>query len=359
MRGPRTAARVRPHPRYDTQTRPIEDRQHLTGMGWTSALPLAVRIRMQRIKPSTQRQYGYAFGHFAQWLDTKQQLPRGLSAPVLDAQLEAFAEWLFVEFDGARRQTASCARLACIWLCPALKRALPRSLAVTNLTAWNRAADRVVRSHPPIPWPLLCVVAHRFSAAGDHAMGAAVILSFCGLLRVGEVADLKVHSIAEQRGVDARLGDGLVVTIERAKTADPRLGQRQSVVVSDPVAVAVVRDYLALRRAAARPTDSLFGRSRHGLETAFTGAAAALGGACHYTWHSLRHGGATFLAMSGVRVEDICIAGRWLSLAGVRRYIQTGQAVVAAHGVDPRIVAEGEALAAALRHVSAAGQAAV
>jgi hypothetical protein len=63
--------------------------------------------------------------------------------------------------------------------------------------------------------------------------------------------------------------------------------------------------------------------------------------------------------MSGVRVEDICIAGRWLSLAGVRRYIQTGQAVVAAHGVDPRVVAKGEALAAALRHVSTAGQAAV
>lgn len=324
-------------------------------MGWASALPLAARIRMQRIKPSTQRQYRDAFGHFARWLsDTGQRLPQDLSAPLLDAQLEAFAEWCFVEFDGTRRQTASCARLACIWLCPALKRSLPRALAITNLTAWNRAANRVVRSHPPMPWPLLCVIAHRFSAAGDHAMAAAVILSFCALLRVSEIADLKLESIADQRGVDARLSDGLVITIDYAKTADPRLGQRQSVVVRDPVAMTVMREYLALRRAVARPTDSLFDRSRQQLETAFTDAAAALGGTCRFTWHSLRHGGATFLAMAGVRVEDICIAGRWQSLDGVRRYIQTGQAVVAAHGVAPGTVAHGEAVAAALRQVSAA-----
>lgn len=320
----------------------------LTGRDWTSALPLAARIRLQRIKPSTQQQYMYAFSHFARWLDAtgrRQEVDSG----ALDVHLEAFATHLFRTADGGRRQTAACARLACIWLLPQLKYALPRSLAVTDPVAWNRAAKRVVNSHPPMPWPLLCVIAHRFGAAGDHAMAAAVVTAFGALLRVGEAAHLRICDVAEQKLVDARLRDGLVLSIRVAKTADLELGEQQSVVIHDGVVIALLRDHVAARRAIARPTDLLFGRSKHELERAFTVAAAALGGTNRFTWHSLRHGGATFMAMSGVPVEDICIHGRWQSLAGVRRYIQTGQAVVAAHGVEPRTVAQGESIAGALR----------
>lgn len=290
----------------------------------------------------------YALNHFVRWLvatGRRQEVDGG----ALDAQLEAFATHLFRTTDGGRRQTAACARLACIWLAPQLKHALPRSLAITNPIAWNRAANRVVRSHPPIPWPLLCVVAQRFGAAGDHAMATAVVVAFGALLRVGEVARLRLCDVAEQKLVDARLRDGLVLSIRVAKTADPELGEQQSVVVHDGVVIALLREYVAVRRATARPTDLLFGRSKHQLEHAFTAAAAALNGTVRFTWHSLRHGGATFMAMSGVHVEDICIHGRWQSLAGVRRYIQTGQAVVAAHGVAPQTVAQGEFIASALR----------
>lgn len=320
----------------------------LTGRDWFSALPLTARIRLQRIKPSTQQQYLYAFGHFVRWLTASGQ-QQEVNGDALDRQLEAFAAHLFRATDGARRQTAACARLACIWFLPQLKHALPRSLAVTNPIAWNRAANRVVRSHPPVPWPLLCVVAQRLSAAGDHAAATAVFVAFGALLRVGEAARLRLCDVAEQRLVDARLRDGLVVSIRVAKTAAPELGEQQSVVLYDGVVNALLRDFVALRRATARPGDLLFGRSKHQLEHAFTAAASSLGGTVHFTWHSLRHGGATYMAMSGVPVADICIRGRWQSLDGVRRYIQTGQAVVAAHGVPPGTVAQGELIASALR----------
>jgi hypothetical protein len=225
---------------------------------------------------------------------------------------------------------------------------------VTNVTAWNRAANRPTQSHPPIPWPLLCVIAHRFAAAGDHAMATAVVVAFAGLLRIGEVAALRVRDVAEQRQVDARLRDGLVLAVRDPKTATDAKGERQAVVISDGVAVGLLRDYLAARRAVARPTDSLFARSKHQLEREFGKAAAALGGATHFTWHSLRHGGATYLYMSKVEVEDICLHGRWRSLDGVRRYVQTGQAVVAAHGVDPQTVVFGETIAAGLRRAAGA-----
>ena len=324
-------------------------------MDWSGALPLAVRIRLRRVKPSTQQQYLYAFGHFAQWLhDTGQD--QKADAQSLDAQLEAFAESMFRDTGGRRRQTAACARLACIWLSPALKHQLPRSLAITNVTAWNRAADRPTQSHPPMPWPLLCVIAHRFAAAGNYAMATAVVAAFDGLLRVGEVAALRVQDVAEQRQVDARLRDGLVVTIRNPKTGDDAKGEQQSVVIHDGVALGLLRDHLTARRATARPTDSLFGSTKQQLEREFCRAAEALGGVTRFTWHSLRHGGATYLSMSGVPVEDICIRGRWKSLDGVRRYIQTGRAVIAAHGVDPQTVALGGLIADGLRRAANSAQ---
>jgi integrase len=319
-----------------------------------SDLPLAVRIRLQRIKPDTQRQYLYALGHFAQWLESTGQDQKA-DADLLDAQLDAFAESVFRSAGGSRRQTVACARLACIWLNPALKQhKLPRSLAVANQTAWYRAAARTVQSHPPITWPLLCVIAHRFAEAGDTAMATAVILAFDALLRVGEVAELELRDISEQHGVDARLGDALIVTIRFAKTADSTRDERQSVTVRDPVVMALVRKFVAERRATARPTDKLFEASMQQLERVFCAAADALNGVTQFTWHSMRHGGATYLYMAGVPVEDISIRGRWRSLEGLRRYLQTGRATVASHGVDPRITAQGEAVAAALRQAAGA-----
>lgn len=319
-----------------------------------SDLPLAVRIRLRRIKPDTQQQYLYAFGHFALWLESTGQDQKA-DADLLDTQLEAFAESVFRSAGGSRRQTVACARLACIWLNPALKQhKLPRSLAVTNQTAWYRAAARTVQSHPPITWPLLCVIAHRFAEAGNTAMATAVILSFDALLRVGEVAELELRDIADQRGVDARLGDALIVTIRFAKTADNTRGEQQSVTVRDPVVVALVRRFMADRRATAHATDKLFGASISQLEHMFCAAADALGGVTHFTWHSMRHGGATYLYMAGVPVEDICMRGRWRSLDGLRRYLQTGRAAVASHGVDPRVTEQGEAVAAALLQATSA-----
>ena len=323
------------------------------GAGLIGTLPLALRIQLQRIKPSTQQQYVYALNHFAQWLQDTRQDQR-VDAPLLDTQLQSFAEHLFRTANGGRRQTAACARLACIWLSPTLKHRLPKSLAATNQTGWYREAGRVVQSHRPMPWALVCAVAHRLAAAGDGAMATAIIIGFSGLLRVGEVAALQVGDVADQRLVDARLPAGLVVTIQKAKTADEVKGEQQSVVINDAAPAALLREYWALRQAVARSTDSLFGMTEHELERKFGGATTALGGSTRFTWHSLRHGCATLLFMSGLPVGDICLRGRWRSLNGVERYVQTGRAVVAAHGVDPAVVAHGEAIADALRRAATA-----
>jgi len=41
----------------------------------------------------------------------------------------------------------------------------------------------------------------------------------------------------------------------------------------------------------------------------------------HYTWYCLKHGGATFLALSGWSLECIKQHGRWKSVEAARIYI--------------------------------------
>jgi hypothetical protein len=186
---------------------------------WLSALPLATRIRLQRLKPSTQTQYRIAFCHFAQWLEDEHQ-PDAHDAATLDRQLERFGLYIFGTAAGRRQQTVAAARLACIWLNPTLKGQLPLSLGLANPTAWYAAAGRTRQSHRPITWPLVCLIAHRFAAEGRDAAAVAVVVGFDAMLRISEAAGLRVGDVAEVAGVDARLPDGVMLSIRSAKTLD-------------------------------------------------------------------------------------------------------------------------------------------
>ena len=100
----------------------------------TADLPLATRIRLNKLRFSTQRQYAAAFRHFEQFAESK-GLPVPTNAEELDHQLVRFAEFVFARDGGRGRQTAACARFACMWLNPALKKRLPFSCDVTAPTA--------------------------------------------------------------------------------------------------------------------------------------------------------------------------------------------------------------------------------
>jgi hypothetical protein len=315
-----------------------------------AGLQLAVRIRLNRLKPSSQAQYVAALGVFDR---TTRSL--GLAAPQtaeeLDAQLEAFAEHVFTEKGGAGRQTVACARLACIWLNPALRYLLPRSRAVSDLNAWNRAAGRTVHRHPPLTWPLVCVLAKRMTTAGLAAVAVAVMLSFDCALRIREVSALRVSDVREISAVDARLlradAPELVLTIRDPKTSQH--DSEQSVFVLNRAMTDLLREWVAGRRAAGASDDELlFGYNRWQLSYAFDREARRLGTSTRFTWHSLRHGAATLLFMSGWSTAEVMHHGRWVSERSAWRYQQAGRAVVAAHGAPPALVQEGERIAAEL-----------
>ncbi len=48
----------------------------------------------------------------------------------------------------------------------------------------------------------------------------------------------------------------------------------------------------------------------------------------HFTTHSFRHGGASYLYIKGAPINDIVERGRWSSVKTARRYIQAGVALI-------------------------------
>ena len=310
-------------------------------------VPFATLVRMCRLKQSTEGQYLDALNRFRRYADA-QGWAAASSAAELDGQLELFAINLFLSRGGAARQTAACARLAFQWANPALKGCLPLSGGFTALTAWNNAAGRVVQRRPPITWPLALVVARNASDAGDCATAAAIVVAFAALLRISEAAAIRICDVLEvSRAERALVRDGapqLVLAIHGAKTA--AAGEAQSAYVLDPAAAATLQLWLDLRVAAgALPTDLLFERTQTELGSAFAAAVArSLGSRLNYTWHSLRHGGATRLFMAGWSTAEVMRQGRWLHAASAWRYQQSGRAAAAAHDTSQSIVDRGEEL---------------
>ena len=72
----------------------------------------------------------------------------------------------------------------------------------------------------------------------------------------------------------------------------------------------------------------LFSFSLPELRRLFREACTAVGCRTKFTLHSLRHGGATHLHLSGVPIEDVMYRGRWASNKSCRRYIQAGRALL-------------------------------
>jgi hypothetical protein len=268
----------------------------------------------------------------------------------LDHQLVRFAEFVFMRDGGRGRQAAACARFACAWLNPTLRKRLPFSGDVTAPIAWNREAGISPRKHAPMTWPLACEVSRRLAADAEYGAGVAVLLGFDCCLRVSEAAALRLDDVVDAAAVDARLqgpAAGLLLRIRNPKTGD----LDQSVPVLSAVASGLLREWMAERREhGADGGSSLFGYAEQRLQALFCSAADALQGV-RFTWHSLRHGGATYLFMSGWSTIEVMRHGRWRSAVGAWHYYQAGRASVGAHGVAPATVAAGERVAAALAAV--------
>lgn len=172
-------------------------------------------------------------------------------------------------------------------------------------------------------------------------MAIGTLLSFCGLLRIGELVGLAVEDVLfagfDDPRVDFAATSGL--RLKRTKT-----GQNLFAELHNDDVVELLSSLCKGRRPDAR----VFNFSAGTFRTWFKRAVSALGLDDKYVPHSLRHGAATALYMAGVDIETILVRGRWASTKSARHYIQLGRSLLLAQKVAPDIRDIGKLVATCL-----------
>jgi hypothetical protein len=284
--------------------------------------------------PDTRRKYASAVAKFLSWCsETGAADPRTMDA--LDRLMFQYICFLFDTRPGLGHALASDLLWGATMFVPALYHRLP--LCHRAVRSWQKIKPS--KSHPPLTWDLTVCVAVAMALKGRWAYGVAALLGFHCLLRNGELMGLTVDDVAFAD--DRRMGSVNARTFIRLSKA--KTGANQGVDVLDPDIVKILRWLTAGRP----PTQRLFPgpRAMAAREDAFRNAVHD---ACHslglsdgYVPHSLRHGGATELALREPpwRLEDICLRGRWRSQESAKTYIQTGKALLL-HLTAPSAVTE-------------------
>ena len=149
---------------------------------------------------------------------------------------------------------------------------------------------------------------------GRTNVAVAVLLCFCGLLRVGEALSLHARDVV--------LTDNFFVLF----LAVTKRGTAERVVIHNAGVLDFLKQFLA--RFPRRPDELLIGASYFIFTKWFRKALEALGVAEPYRSHSLRRGGATALFMEGVSLPNIMVYGRWRSEGSCRLYIRSAEVLV-------------------------------
>ena len=158
--------------------------------------------------------YLRAFLRFYDWCVTVGWVAR---IPDLRALEAALVEWMEELHDaGVGPHVGNCAL-------GAVKLMSPRSFAElidarALLQDWNAVGQ--ANHWPPLPYPLLFLVAAELLACGQIGEALALLLAFAGLLRISEVAGLRVQDVVFPK--DARFWgvSFVVLALEHTKTGD-------------------------------------------------------------------------------------------------------------------------------------------
>lgn len=198
-----------------------------------------------------------------------------------------------------------------------------------------------------------CVLACSMAKAGMHGCALATVVGFHTLLRVDELVGIRVGDVSIP--VDPRRGlhvhsapTGVAVDAPPARTLIrlpiTKTGPNQWVEVYDTQVGSIVS-----RLVSNRPkqdflftfhcTTSVRTRADY-YRRILSDTTTACGLAhCHYTPHSLRHGGATHAnRILGQNIDTIMHRGRWKSNESCRAYIQSGAALLLEQDLPPAAV---------------------
>lgn len=222
-------------------------------------------------------------------------------------------------------------------LFPELKGHLGRSHQ--SIRSWRK--KRPGKSKPPLDRNLAYFLAMRFARAGRLDLCLAVLLTFNCMLRVSELARLRMEDVFLP-------GDGRLSARQRVPLL--RLGKTKtlrelSAEVDDPFVAALLKWWIRSCRRGQPVFDWCVSKNEKARRAAIGRYfRAALHAECkrcglskRYTPHCLRHGGASRRAMDGATIEQVMALGRWASSKSALRYIQKARALALTAKIPPRV----------------------
>lgn len=273
-----------------------------------------------KVTPKTQQQYRQAVNLFLRWCNDN-NVKSGTNAD-LDWTLCEYIHEQYEQHGGAGRALVAKTLSGLQLLVPPLRGQLRWSAQC--LAGWSKLHP--AQKHPPLTWNLTVAIATQLAVWGRFNMAVGTLLSFCALLRIGELTSLTIEDVLDAGADDSRVDgtDTSGLRLQRTKTGENKFAE----IHNDSV-----RDLLRILMQGRRPDAKLFDFSADTYRKWFKRAVVALGLDDRYVPHSLRHGGATALYMAGVPLETILVRGRWASTKSARHYIQSGRAMLLAQKV--------------------------
>jgi hypothetical protein len=274
------------------------------------------------LAPSTITKYTRYAGLFYDWLNIHGHQPS--TTIQLDLLLSNYLQQLY---DGGSGKAAAASTIYGLNMSqPGITKQLPYSLK--SLQGFQKLKPS--KQHPPLPWPVTCVIAVAMWRRGYLREGIVTLLAFDCYLRINEALELRREDVA--LGEDVRLGAGrpdrLYLRLDTTKTG-PNKGVE--VLNSD------VKKLVLLVIDCIKPRMKLFPFTDDHYRRIFHQICDDLKLAPDYVPHSLRHGGATYGFLCDMPLADIIIRGRWQSERSGTHYIQTFRSVMMQRSIPPLV----------------------
>ena len=266
-----------------------------------------LRLRDFTITNKTRARYEAAVARLLPYLEAQPSLHR------LDEVVSDWIEWQWARGESLGIIADSLSGLHFFW--PEVKGTLREAWRLFK--SWRRV-ETPARA-PPLTVELCRAFVAKAVADGDVLLATMVALGFHGLLRTGELLELRF------RDVEFNLDCG-VLSLRHSKSGR-RTGAQEAIAIRDSLTLQLLDTLVYLRSPC--PGELLWPRSAQTFREAFKRLCQCFRvESLAFKPYSLRRGGATWLLQAGVPLETILVRGRWRSLAVARLYLEDGLAQI-------------------------------
>ena len=226
----------------------------------------------------------------------------------LDMAVSDWIEWMFSK--GEPQHLISDALCGLQWWEPWTKRRLPNAWRLFHV--WRKI--EVVARAPPLTSLLVRSMVAYCLAHSDIQMAAALLIGFYGLLRTGEILNLRLSECLIK-------GSHCILSLADTKSGK-RKGTTEMVHLSDPLTLEVLRTLKEIRVAQNCPASLVWTNTADQFRRRFNHYCQKFGLQQHqFRPYSLRRGGATHVFQQTRSMEYTLMLGRWESTRVARCYI--------------------------------------